>query len=222
MLDIIIVLFLIVSFIKGAKRGVLKELVLVVGTIIIYFIAFKLKDSLGMLLCKWLPFFKFGGLYSLNVLFYQLVAFVVIMTILYSIFRIVLKVTGVFQKIVDLSIIFTIPSKLLGGLIGLLEGYIVVFTILVILSVPFSNSYLLDDSKLYGPIVTKTPILSNNTNYVTDITDDLYKLSKNNKVKDIDSLNKYILNVFKKRGIINNSDMNSVLNRGELLDFYDD
>ena len=219
MVDILIILFLLMSFVKGAKRGVLKELVLIIGTILIYIIAFKFKDSLGILLCKWLPFLKFGGVYALNVLFYQMIAFVIIMTILYSIFRIILKVTGFFQKVINMSIIFTIPSKILGGIIGLIEGYIVVFTVLVVSSVPFSDSALLNDSRLNTVIIDKTPILSGKTNYLTGITDDVYKLAEEKNIKSISDLNRKVLKIFAKYDIIATKDIDDIVEKGNKLDF---
>lgn len=221
MLDILIILFLLVSFIKGAKRGIIQEIVLIVGTIVIYFIAFKFKDSLGILLCKYLPFLKFGGVYALNVLFYQMIAFIIIMIFLYSIFRIILKITGFFQKVINMSIIFTIPSKILGGIVGFIEGYIVVFTVLVILSVPLSNSALLKDSKLNEPIISNTPVLSGKTDYLTGITDDMYKLANSNKIKSISDLNEKVLNIFAKHDIINTKDIDDILKKGGQLDLSD-
>ena len=216
MVDVMIVLLLLISFIKGFKRGVIQEIVLIVGTILIYFIAFKFKDSLGILLCKLLPFLEFKGLYALNVLFYQLIAFVIIMTILYVIFRIVLRITGVFQKIINMSIIFTIPSKILGGVIGLIEGYIIIFTLLVVMTTSFSNSALITDSKLSKSIVNNTPILSTKTHYLTDITDDIYDL-KNKNIKSVSDLNKKVLNIFKKHNIIKSKDVDSIIKKGGVL-----
>ena len=48
--DIIIIIFILLSGIVGLKRGVFKELVFCVGTILVFYLAFKFKDPLGKFL----------------------------------------------------------------------------------------------------------------------------------------------------------------------------
>ena len=132
-LDIIIILLLLASAITGFKRGVIKELVMLVGIVIVYIIAFSLKGILGLLLCKICPFFSFDGLPSLNIIMYQLIAFIIIASVLFGIYHFILKLTGIIQKVIDLSIILTLPSKILGLAVGFIEGYIILFMILLVL-----------------------------------------------------------------------------------------
>ena len=56
--DIIIVLLIILSGVSGFKQGILKSFVKLVGTLLVYFIAFQLKDKVGIILCKIFPFFS--------------------------------------------------------------------------------------------------------------------------------------------------------------------
>ena len=74
-LDIVIVLILIMSAIIGFKRGAIKEIVSLVGIIIVFIVAFAFKGVLGNVLCKWLPFFNFAGnlegVTVLNILLYR-------------------------------------------------------------------------------------------------------------------------------------------------------
>ena len=122
--SIIIVLLIIASGVMGLKKGFLKESVVFIGTILVYILSFLLKDKIGLVLCKWFPFFSFDGLQTLNILVYQLIAFIFIATILFSIATIIFKLTGIVQKLVDITIILTLPSKILGFVFGILEGYI--------------------------------------------------------------------------------------------------
>ena len=102
LLDIIIVLVLAMSAIIGFKRGAIKEIVSLVGIIIVFVVAFSLKGVIGNVLCKWLPFFNFAGNFEgvtvLNILLYQLLAFLIIYSLLFSVYMIVLKISGVVQK----------------------------------------------------------------------------------------------------------------------------
>ena len=158
--DIVIILLILLSGVTGLKQGLLKSGINLIGTILIYIIAFKMKDSIGLFLCKIFPFFKFNGYVTLNILVYQLIAFVLIASILFSVFAIVLKLTGIVQKLVDLTVILDIPSKIGGFIIGLLEGYVVMFIIILILSVPLRNVELFSESTLVDKMLNKTPVLS--------------------------------------------------------------
>ena len=58
-LDIAIILVLIMSAIIGFKRGAIKEIVSLVGIIVVLILAFAFKGVLGNVLCKWfLNFYK--------------------------------------------------------------------------------------------------------------------------------------------------------------------
>ena len=214
-IDVVIVLLIILSFINGYKRGVLKEVVMLCGTIVIYIVSFLLKDKLGLILCKILPFFNLDGLVSLNILIYQLIAFFLIASFLFSIFGIVLKVTGVLQKLVNMTIILTIPSKILGGILGLVEGYIVIFALLIILSVPFKNIDIFKNSNLNNKIITSSPILSSTLGNLDDLIIDIYDI-KIDKDQDKDKMNDKILDMYIDYNVISREDLDSIIKSGKL------
>ena len=214
-IDVVIVLLIILSFINGYKRGVLKEVVMLCGTIVIYIVSFLLKDKLGLILCKILPFFNLDGLVSLNILIYQLIAFFLIASFLFSIFGIVLKVTGVLQKLVNMTIILTIPSKILGGILGLIEGYIVIFALLIILSVPFKNIDIFKNSNLNNKIITSSPILSSTLGNLDDLIIDIYDI-KIDKDQDKDKMNDKILDMYIDYNVISREDLDSIIKSGKL------
>ena len=215
-IDVVIFLLIILSFINGYKRGVLKEVVMLCGTIVIYIVSFLLKDKLGLILCKILPFFNLDGLVSLNILIYQLIAFFLIASFLFSIFGIVLKVTGVLQKLVNMTIILTIPSKILGGILGLIEGYIVIFALLIILSVPFKNIDIFKNSNLNNKIITSSPILSSTLVNLDDLIIDIYDI-KIDKDQDNDKMNDKILDMYIDYNVISREDLDSII-KSEKLD----
>lgn len=180
-IDIGIVLVLIMFAIAGWKKGVIKETVSVVGLIVVFIIAYTFKEQLGNILCKYLPFFNFSGniegLVSLNILLYQLIAFIIIFSVLYAIYQIILKLSGVLQKLVNLTIILALPSKLGGLLVGLLEGYLIIFAILMFAIVPLKNVPLIADSEMINTIVHKTPLLSSYTKDISNTILDVYELA---------------------------------------------
>lgn len=175
--DIVIILLILLSGVTGLKQGLLKSGINLIGTILIYIIAFKMKDGIGLFLCKVCPFFKFNGYITLNILVYQLIAFVLIASILFSIFALILKLTGIVQKLIDLTVILDIPSKIGGFIVGLLEGYVVMFIIILILSVPLRNVEMFSKSKLVNKMLNDTPILSSTLDGVDDAIFNVFNIT---------------------------------------------
>lgn len=182
--DIIIILLILLSGVMGLKKGVVKEVIVFLGTILVYIIAFTFKSKIGFLLCKWLPFFSFDGLATLNILIYQLIAFILIASILFSIVTIIFELTGIIQKLVDITIILTIPSKILGFIVGIMEGYIFMFILLIIIAIPLRNIDLFQQSVLADKIMYNSPFLTKALGGIPEAIEDISKISKEVQEKD--------------------------------------
>ncbi len=195
--DIIIILLIILSGVSGLKQGILKSFVNLVGTILVYFIAFNLKDKVGIFLCKIFPFFSFDGYPTLNILVYQLISFIFIASFLFGIFSLVIKLTGIIQKFVDLTIILTIPSKILGFIAGLIEGYMVMFIIVTLLFIPFRNIDIYKNSKLINSMVYHSPGLTNSLGGITDSLTDIFAIISNVDSNDENTKNQVNLDIMK-------------------------
>lgn len=180
-IDIAIILVLIMFAIVGWKNGVIKETVSFVGLILIFIIAYTFKEQLGNILCKYLPFFSFSGsiegLVSLNILIYQLIAFIIILSVLYAIYQIILKLSGVLQKLVNFTIILALPSKIGGFVVGLLEGYLMIFAVLMLAVVPLKNVDLIANSEMISTIIHKTPLISLYTKDISNTISEVYNLA---------------------------------------------
>ena len=99
--DIIIVLIALLGGIIGFKNGAIKEGVHLVGIILTAIIAFVFKDSLMVVLYENLPFYNFfgiiNGITAINILFYQLISFLIIFSILISsVNKLILNLTASF------------------------------------------------------------------------------------------------------------------------------
>ena len=112
MIDIILVLILFAGAIVGFKRGVIKSAVTFIGAIVVIVLAFSLKNPISKLLYSFLPFFNFAGdfegLTTLNIIIYEAIAFVLVYVILMAILQILIKITGVFEHILNFTIIFNV------------------------------------------------------------------------------------------------------------------
>lgn len=193
--DIILILIILSSAHLGYKRGFTKELVSFLGFFVILILAFILKNPLSMLMYEYLPFFKFSwiikGATSLNILLYELISFFIVLSILMIIFRVLLFATSVFEKLLKMTIILGIPSKLLGLIIGTLEGIVWSFIVVYIVNLPFFNIPFIRDSKISDGLLNNTPILTNLTKETVKACDEIENLieeynEKNSKIEEFD------------------------------------
>lgn len=190
--DAIIILFLLTGAVLGFKRGAIQTLATLIGTILILIIAYYLKNPLSVFLYTYLPFFKLGGIFNgitvINILIYEAIAFLIVIGVLSVLLSVILKITGILSKIIDHSIILTLPSKLIGIAVGFLEAYVFLFVLLFIFSqFSFSNT-VLKDSKYTNIILSKTPFTTgfkNSYNAFNEIRD----LGNNSNNKDYEALN---------------------------------
>ena len=202
--DIIIIIFLLMFAVVGFKNGFFKQTVKTVGVILIFVFAFYFKDYVADFLSYTLPFIKFkgsiAGLSSLNIILYQLIAFLILLGLFSIAFQILLKISGLIEKALNFTIILGIPSKLLGMVVGLIEGYVILFIILFVINMTSFNSQLVSESSLRPKILTSSPVLSNVVkDTVTEIYDfvDVYV-----KDKDSDKFNYNAIDTMLKNKVI--------------------
>lgn len=177
--DVVVILIILMCGVVGFKRGVFKELVMTIGFLIVFVVSFKLKNPLAEWLSLHLPFFNFGNIFDsigiINIIFYQVISFMIIFSLLMIIFKIILAVTSFFEKILKFTIILGIPSKILGFIVGLVEGYILGFIIMFVLAQPMFGD-ITASSKLKRPILESTPILTSVVAEMNDTVIDIYNL----------------------------------------------
>ena len=192
--DIIILLFILLGGIVGFKEGGIKKIISVAGLIVVLVLSFTLKNYLSVFFYENLPFFNLWGIFKgiqvLNIVFYEMVAFLMIASLLMIVYRVILGITGIIEKILKATIILSIPSKIIGLVIGLLEAYIWVYLFLFILTLPVFNIKDVYESKVSMFIITETPLLSKYTSKTLDIYNDLYSIIDNRENKTNEELNK--------------------------------
>jgi len=220
--DIGIILLFVSFIVIGFKHGVIKELVSLIGIIVVFLVAFYLKDFLGNILCTFLPFFKFTGsiegITTVNILVYQIIAFIIIFSILLTIYAAALKVSKLVQTLVNLTIVLIIPSKILGAIVSFIKGYIILFSIFIVLMIPLKNQPLYYESKLINQILYKTPLLSTQTNNFITATTEIYNLGDKVSKKEISSNegNSQALDIMLKYKIISRDTAEKLINSKKL------
>ena len=102
LVDVIIIGILVCGVLLGFKRGVFKSAVTFVGAIIVFVLAFQLKNPVSNLMSSVLPFFQFGNMFKgitvINILLYEIIAFLLVFAVLYVLLKIIIKITGIDRK----------------------------------------------------------------------------------------------------------------------------
>ena len=148
-------------------------------------------------------YWLYNLLTSLNIILFQLIAFLILLGLFSIVFQILLKISGLIEKALNFTIILGIPSKLLGMVVGLIEGYVILFIILFVINMTSFNNSLISESSLKPKILTSSPVLSNvvkdATNTATEIYDfvDVYV-----KDKDSDKFNYNAIDTMLKNKVI--------------------
>ena len=182
LVDAIIILLILMGGIVGYKNGFIKEGMQFVGMLFIVIVSFLLKDSLMVLLYENLPFFNFfgfiKGISAINILFYQLIAFLIIFLALMFILKVLIVITGFIEWMLKLTVFLKIPSKILGIFVGILEFYVYTFIILYVLNMPVFNLSYVADSKYGEAILNNTPILSTMVDDTVKAYTDVWEIIK--------------------------------------------
>ena len=222
--DVGIILLLIMFLIVGFKNGVIREAFALIGIIAVFILSFVFKGLLGNLMCIILPFFKLSGVIEgfsvINILIYQIIAFMLVFAILLTIYEIFLKISKFIQKLVNLTIILILPSKLLGAVVSLIKGVIVLFAVFIVLMIPLKNSELFTGSTMVNQILYKTPILSQSSNNYINTVEEIYNLAEKVSNKEIsrNAANLELLDMMLKHKIVNKSTVESLVKLHKLDD----
>lgn len=229
--DIIIILMVILGAVVGFKDGAIKRITSFLGTFLVFIIAFMLKNPLSVIMYENLPFFKFGGLIKgidiINILVYELLAFVVVAIALGFILKVLISITGLIEKLLKMTVFLSIPSKILGIFVGAIEYYVYTFLMLVFLTLPAFNISIIRESKYADKILKETPVLGELVETTVDTYSEVYTILHNNKKMSELELNETILDILLEKEVITVDsaqklvDMNKIYIENEsILDKY--
>lgn len=167
MLDLAIIIFLIIGFFVGLKRGFILQLVHLIGFIIAYVAANSYYEQLAPKLTLWIPYPNFGNVSTLKILtdssnmetaFYRAIAFVII----FFTVKVLMQIIGSMLDFVAHLPVLRQLNVWAGGILGFVEVYLVIFILLYIsalVPIEFLQNAL-DHSMMSKAIVNHTPILS--------------------------------------------------------------
>ena len=219
--DAVVILFLLLGAVLGFKKGAIRSLVGLVGTIAVVVIAYYLKNSVADLLYNFVPFFDFSGnwqgLVTLNILLYESIAYVLVFVILYGLLSLILRLTGIIEKFLTMTIILGIPSKIIGAVLGFLEAVVFSFIILFVL-LQFNGSHtFIKESTVAMSILDKTPLIGAMVNDTYDAIVEISDLQ--DKYKDSASKDEYnaeILGIMLRYHVVTPDTTRKLIDNGKL------
>lgn len=218
--DFVIIILLAFGAVEGFKTGAIKKTTDFIGMFVIVILSFTLKNNLSTIMYENLPFFSFGGFIkgidAINILLYEIIAFLIIFAALYFILRAVLVVTGLIEKILKATVILSIPSKILGIFVGILESYVYIFIVLVILTLPIFNIPFVRESRMVNFMLDDTPILSSMSNEMIDIYDNVYNIVINRKDKNNEEINTEITKLMIDKKVLTKESARKLVDRNKL------
>lgn len=218
-LDIILLAFIVLGTYIGARKGLIKSLVNLVGLLAIVIISYTLRVPLANFLIDKLPFFNFGGalegITAINILIYNLLAFIVIFVLLYCVLNIILDITGFIDTLLKLTIIWVIPSKIGGAIIGFIESWVFLYLALFILvQFSFTNA-LISSSKVANIILDNTPVIGNYLGGAKLASEKIYDII-NEEEKTEEDMNIDILGILVQYNIISDAKVTELMEIGKI------
>lgn len=220
--DIIIIVSIVLGVLIGFVRGFFKETVIFIGTILVVVLAFVLKNPLSLILYKNLPFFKFKGIFegisTLNILMYEFLAFIIALAILSIALTIIIKISGIIEKILKLTIVLALPSKLLGAIVGFIQSIVVLYVFLFLLSLPILRVPYIKDSKYAQMILEKTPVISKVTDGLVKTFNEISDFADKNIKNNVDKrqTNREMLEIMLKNDVVTSENVKYLSDKGKI------
>lgn len=220
--DIIIIVSIVLGVLIGFVRGFFKETVIFIGTILVVVLAFVLKNPLSLILYKNLPFFKFKGIFegisTLNILMYEILAFIIALAILSIALTIIIKISGIIEKILKLTIVLALPSKLLGAIVGFIQSIVVLYVFLFLLSLPILRVPYIKDSKYAQMILEKTPVISKVTDGLVKTFNEISDFADKNIKNNVDKrqTNREMLEIMLKNDVVTSENVKYLSDKGKI------
>lgn len=220
-INVIIILGLILGGFLGWKHGFVKQVISVAGLFVVVVVAYFLKNPISKVFYRFLPFIHYGGQFknvtSINILIYEIIAFAIAFSILYTGFKILVGTTSIIKKVLDVNRKLGKHTNILGALFGVIEAYLLLFIGLYILSLPLFSIKQLSESSMANSILDNTPVLS----YIIDDKLKLYEEINELKLnyaqeEDHVELDKRLLKLLVDNKVISMDNVYELINQGKI------
>lgn len=218
--NIVIIVIIVGEIISGYKKGFLESSIKLLGGLVALIGAFLLKGPLAIVMYSHLPYFKLGGIFkgvsSLNIIIYEVIAFILLFIALKIAISLIAKITGLIEKLLSLIFFIGIPSKILGALVGLVKALVVLY----FLAFGFKFVCNLSNVELKPSLaddIVELPVLKNTFGNILNSFDEITALAKEYEdTKDKEEFNNQVLDILIEYNIITEENLDILIDNGKI------
>ena len=220
LIAIVIVVFMILEITNGYKKGFLESGVKLIGSILIVIGSYLLKNPLSVYLYTHLPFFKFDGLFkgvtALNIIVYEVIAFVIVFAVLFIVYKVVCLLTKIVDKLLSLIFFIGIPNKILGAVLGFIQGVVILYFVIAIFKIG-TNVMGYEMQPSLADYVVEIPVLKQTFGPVLSSLDDITSLAKDYEyTKNKEEFNEKALDILLKYDVISKDNLDILIDKGKI------
>ena len=217
---IVILAYIILGMYDGYKKGFFDYFIKLGGFIVIVVLAYFLKKPLSVFLYTHLPFFKLGGIFegvsSLNIVIYELIAFIAVFIVLYIIYKVICLVTNVIDKLVNKIPLIGLPNKLLGLGLGFLRAILTLYFVVAVIKIG-SNFFGYQMVPSAADYITKIPIVKKTFGATIDSLEEITKLAKEyENTQDKEEFDMKVLEILNKYALIDKENIDVLIDEGKI------
>lgn len=218
--NIAILLFIVMEIINGYKKGFLESSVRLVGFIAAIVGAYLLKNSVSVYMYTHLPFFKFEGLFkgvsALNIIVYEVISFILVFIVLLIVLKIIAKITNLVERVLSLIFFIGLPSKILGALVGFLQGMIILYFAIFVFKVGCNIAGFGMEPSLADDIIN-IPVLRDTFGASMHSLDEITALATSYEdTKDKEEFNKQAIDILLKYNVITKENLQILVDNGKI------
>lgn len=219
--NIVLIIFIVAEVYDGFKKGFLESSINLLGNIAALIGAYLLKNPVSVFMYTHLPFFKFSGLFkgvsSLNIIVYEIIAFILVYIILIVIIKIIAKLTGLVEKLLSIIFFFGIPNKILGALVGFIKAIVILYFAIFLFKFGCNFLNIGVEASLADTIV-EIPILKNTFGSTLSSLDEITELAREfDNTKDKTEFNNDAIDILLKYNIISKENLDILINNGKIV-----
>lgn len=220
LVNIIIILIIASETYAGYKKGFLESSIKLVGFIGAFVGAYILKSPLSVIMYTHLPFFKFGGLFkgvaSLNIIVYEVIAFIVTFIVLRIVISLLAKLTGFVERFLSFIFFIGIPSKILGALVGFVKSVIILYFVIFVFK--FGCNFMnIEVKESLADDIVNIPVLKNVFGSALSSLDEITSIARDYEdTKDKDEFNNKAIDILLKYKVISKENLQILIENGKI------
>lgn len=219
--NIVLILFIIAETYDGFKKGFLESSIRLLGGVAAFIGAYIIKNPVSVFLYTKFPFFKFSGLFkgvsALNILVYEVIAFILVFIILMILIKLIARITGIVERALSVIIFFGIPNKILGAAVGFVKSIIILYFVIFIFK--FACNFLGYEMKAsLADTIVNAPILKNTFGDSLNSFDEITALAREyDNTKNKEEFNEKAIDILLEYNIITEENLQILIDNGKII-----